>query len=568
MKNKIFLFIGLLLIHFCNFSFCSNESTEKGGTKIDRSSGGSITVQCSQDLYDLTSIWANEFGKTNPGIGVTVIKNFGSSNNAILNPEGKLLFLSEESFPSVKRDASWKMVIGRDVIVPVINSKNPMLKEINEQGISSGDLARLFKSPDNLKWSFLLENGKDMPLHYFNTNDESVNSNIAAFLNQNKIPETGIIVKDGKEMIAAIQKDPYGLGFCRMKDLLDLNGQNIPENIQLLPIDKNGNGRIDNFEKIYRDKNDFMRGVWIGKYPATLSRNIYSVSSAKPTSEVEVAFLKWILTDGQQFLNQNGYFDLANSEREAKVDLLTSNTIGANASNDSYPFQTAIFILIALFVTGFIVVAIVRYLNHKKRIITGPLFTKPAVFDEKSVVVPKGLYFDKSHTWAFMEIDGNVRIGIDDFLQHITGPVTRVKMKYPGEMIKKGEKIFSIIQNGKQLAIHAPISGTIKAQNEMLATDTSTINASPYSDGWVYLIEPANWIRETQFMVMAERYTEWLRFEFSRLKDFFAASLKANTTEYAHIVLQDGGDIKNNILADFGPEVWEDFQTTFIDASN
>ena len=69
-------------------------------------------------------------------------------------------------------------------------------------------------------------------------------------------------------------------------------------------------------------------------------------------------------------------------------------------------------------------------------------------------------------------------------------------------------------------------------------------------------------------MIMAEKYTEWIKYEFSRLKDFFAASLKANTSEYSHIVLQDGGDIKDNILADFGPEVWEDFQTKFIDASN
>ena len=125
------------------------------------------------------------------------------------------------------------MVVGRDVVVPVFNSKNPMLKEIEGQGISSEDFARLFKNPANLNWSTLLDNGTDVPLHYFNTNNASINSSIAAFLNQNQIPETGIIVNDGKEMIASIQKDPYGLGFCRMKDLLDLNGQNIPENIQI-----------------------------------------------------------------------------------------------------------------------------------------------------------------------------------------------------------------------------------------------------------------------------------------------------------------------------------------------
>jgi glycine cleavage system H lipoate-binding protein/ABC-type phosphate transport system substrate-binding protein len=566
MKNTIFLIIGLLLIPFCNVTEC-NGNTEKGVTKSDISSDGTVTIQCSPDLYRLTSVWASEFEKANPGTRVSVLKSLGSSKQGLLNGEGNLLFLSNESVLSLKNDAEWKMVVGRDVIVPVINSKNPLLKEISKQGISADDLSRLFSGSGDLNWGSLLENGENVPLHYFTANNEAINSGIAAFLNQDQIQETGIVMNDSKEMIGTIQKDPNGLGFCRMKDLLEMNGQNIPDNIQLLPIDKNGNGRIDNFENIYRDQNTFMRGVWIGKYPSTLCRNIYSVSSAKPENDAEIAFLQWVLTDGQKYLNQNGYFDLANSERSAKVDLLINNKIEANVSNAGHPFQTAIYILIALFVTGFIVFATVRFINRKKRITADSFPGRPAVFDEKSVEVPRGLYFDKSHTWAFMEIDGNVRIGIDDFLQHITGPVTRIKMKSPGEMVKKGDKIFSIIQNGKQLAIHSPISGTIKAQNEMLATDTSTINDSPYSNGWVYLIEPANWIRETQFMVMAERYTEWLRFEFSRLKDFFAASLMANTTEYAHVVLQDGGAVKDNILADFGPEVWEDFQTKFIDTS-
>jgi len=102
----------------------------------------------------------------------------------------------------------------------------------------------------------------------------------------------------------------------------------------------------------------------------------------------------------------------------------------------------------------------------------------------------------------------------------------------------------------------------------MLVKNTSALNASPYYYGWVYLIEPSNWRRETQFMFMAERYAEWLKYEFIRVKDFFAASLQAKNLEYSHVVLQDGGDLVDHILAEFGPEVWEDFQTKFIDSSN
>ena len=68
-------------------------------------------------------------------------------------------------------------------------------------------------------------------------------------------------------------------------------------------------------------------------------------------------------------------------------------------------------------------------------------------------------------------------------------------------------------------------------------------------------------------MFMADKYKEWLRDEFIRLKDFFAASVRSNTVVYNHIVLQDGGELADNVLADLGPEVWEEFQKGFINAS-
>jgi glycine cleavage system H lipoate-binding protein len=207
----------------------------------------------------------------------------------------------------------------------------------------------------------------------------------------------------------------------------------------------------------------------------------------------------------------------------------------------------------------------IRRNRNKNRSMINTSEHNVGAFDADSVNIPKGIYFDKTHTWAFMESNGFVKLGIDDFLQHTTGLLTRIEMKNAGDKIKKGEHLLTIIQKGKQLNIYAPISGTIAACNKMLTTNSSILNTSPYSDGWVYLVEPANWLLEIQFLSMAEKYSTWLHKEFSRLKDFFAVALKANNPEYALIVLQDGGPLKDNILAELGPEVWEDFQTKFID---
>jgi len=140
-------------------------------------------------------------------------------------------------------------------------------------------------------------------------------------------------------------------------------------------------------------------------------------------------------------------------------------------------------------------------------------------------------------------------------------------MKKTGEKVRKGEKIMTIVRDGKQLNLYAPISGTILQQNKALELDSSIANTSPYSEGWVYLIEPKNWLREIQFMFMGEKYAEWIKDEFVRLKDFISASVKTNELVYAHVILQDGGELTDNVLAEMDPKVWEDFQTRFIDTS-
>jgi glycine cleavage system H lipoate-binding protein len=227
-----------------------------------------------------------------------------------------------------------------------------------------------------------------------------------------------------------------------------------------------------------------------------------------------------------------------------------------------------VFILLAFILLCISVDALVQYSRHKKSKAINLSSVTTRIFNESSVVVPKGLYYDKSHTWAFMEKSGYVKIGIDDFLLHITGNLNRLKMKDEGEKVSKGEAVLSLIQNGKQLTIKSPISGIIKSFNKQIIDNPSIINVSGFNEGWIYTVEPTNWSRDLQFLLMSDKYKEWLKNEFTRLKDFISTITLSNNKELATIILQDGGEIKENLLADYGPEVWEDFQTKFINTAN
>ena len=99
-----------------------------------------------------------------------------------------------------------------------------------------------------------------------------------------------------------------------------------------------------------------------------------------------------------------------------------------------------------------------------------------------------------------------------------------------------------------------------------LEINSSALNSSPYKDGWIYRIEPSNWTRESQLLFMADKQREFIKKEFSRLKDFLMTALSTDV-KYAQVILQDGGEISDGVLSEMGPEVWEDFQTNFIDPS-
>jgi glycine cleavage system H lipoate-binding protein/ABC-type phosphate transport system substrate-binding protein len=560
MKNSVLLFIGLMLLQ------CSNLYSEEVVVKNDKSREGSINVLSTPELVNLTSSWASGYSSLNPEFKINVISAENANTGSFREAGANSGFVSGDKIIAPEIELLWKMAVGREIIVPVTNSKNPFLGEIYQQGISPEKFARIFNNPEKRVWGTVLTAGQNVPVHLYVVNDGSVIAAVKKFIDISQVPADGIYTGSVEEMITAIRNDPYSIGFCKMVSIAGPDKQSMIENISFLPIDKNGNGKIDYMEKIYDDINVFARGVWIGKYPKALYSDVYYVSSGQPENETEIAFLKWILTDGQQFLYLNGYNDLAHSERLSKLEKLNPVNINVPPSKDIYsmPFLALISLMVIILIS-ILISAIVYYRRNIKSLMpaSGPAST--VVFNQDSVIVPGGLYFDKTHTWAFMEKDGIVKIGIDDFLQHITGPMTRIEMKKPGEKIKKGDVVLSIIQKGKQLNIYSPVSGIIREQNKLLLANTALINSSPYSAGWVYEIEPANWLREIQFLDMAEKYKKWLRDEFTRLKDFLAASLKINKLEYEHVVLQDGGVLKDSILEDLGPEVWEDFQTNFLD---
>jgi phosphate transport system substrate-binding protein len=79
--------------------------------------------------------------------------------------------------------------------------------------------------------------------------------------------------------------------------------------VTAIPIDLDGNGRIDEDEDFYETKSQVIDAIAQGVYPSPPARDLYLVTKGTPTGLAR-DFLIWILTDGQQYVAETGYISL------------------------------------------------------------------------------------------------------------------------------------------------------------------------------------------------------------------------------------------------------------------
>lgn len=558
MKSVFKIIRSLMLLNVFAACLLLTTGAAINASPTENFSNDTLKIFCSEGLNELVNMWTEEYSLLNPGF------KFMASNPVDVRQmdSNSLGFLNEKEAGMSPPEAGLRLVVGHSAVVAVFNAQNPSAEAIMQQGITSEEITRLFSS--QTRWNDIIDNAHNAEVKLFITTDEESDMLLNGFCHKDITEAQGIDIKRISDVIQAVGNDRDAIGFCMLQDLRKAGNTG---NVKLMPLDKNSNGRIDSFEDIYSSTEALTRGIWIGKYPKSLCSNICAIATEKSTDESIKAFLLWIMNDGGKYLTASGFSDLSRYGKESNISILTGMKAGTARADEPARTGLWVFLFSLAAMTGILLILIFGAKRKIRLVASSGSVSDARPFNELNVSVMKGIYFDKSHTWSFMEKDGTVRIGIDDFLQHVTGTLTKIKFMEPGENVRRGEKIFTLVRDGKQIDIHSPVSGIIREKNVSLGEDSSIMNRAPYGEGWIYLIEPVNWEREIRFMFMSEKYQEWIKDEIIRLKEFFAAVIAPGKLAYSHIILQDGGELTDNVLADLEPEVWEDFQRNFIDKS-
>ena len=101
---------------------------------------------------------------------------------------------------------------------------------------------------------------------------------------------------------------------------------------------------------------------------------------------------------------------------------------------------------------------------------------------------PDQLRYSKEHEWVLVD-GGRARVGITDYAQDALGDIVFVQLPEVGSAVVATASCAEIESTKSVSEIYAPVSGTIAEVNDALGDEPEKINADPYGDGWIFVIE-------------------------------------------------------------------------------
>ena len=114
--------------------------------------------------------------------------------------------------------------------------------------------------------------------------------------------------------------------------------------------------------------------------------------------------------------------------------------------------------------------------------------------DINELYLPDEARYTADHEYAILSEsgDGTVRIGLSDYAQDQLGDIVFVELPEVGDSVGKGE-VFGTVESVKAVAeLYMPIGGTVVAINTILEDSPELVNTSPYGEGWMMEMTPAD----------------------------------------------------------------------------
>jgi len=318
MNSIVLVAVAAATLVSCGGSSSNNKVENDGKLKGELSLSGAFA------LYPLAVVWAEEFQKLNPDVKVDVSAGgAGKGMTDVLAGVVDFGMVSREVYPQEQEKGAVGFPSAKDAVVPTINANNPILDKILAHGITK-EIAHKIWIDGNVKtWGDVLGTNDQTPIHIYTRSDAcGAAETFANWFGAKQEDLGGTAVFGDPGLAAAIQKDIYGIGFNNIGYAYDNDSHKLNADLQIFPVDVDGNGSISDDERFYDLKDNVTKAIAEGKYPSPPARDLYLVTKGVPTDPVVIAFLKYVLTDGQKQNEPVGYIEITKEKIDKALKLL------------------------------------------------------------------------------------------------------------------------------------------------------------------------------------------------------------------------------------------------------
>ncbi|MFN0049228.1 MAG: PstS family phosphate ABC transporter substrate-binding protein [Cytophagales bacterium] len=302
MKNKIAI-LGIL-----TFLFVSCEKKTENLGELE----GEISISGSFALYPLAIKWAEEFQKLHPNVIIDVTAGgTGKGVADALSQTADIGMVGRDVNEEEIKKGAWFVAVTKDAVIPTVNMHNPVLKEIFERGVSVEVFRKIYVSQEFTTWGQVVGNEDNTKIEVFKRSDAGgVTESWSKFLNTDQDDLKGIGVFGDPGVAEAVKKSTNGIGFNNTLYIYDVSTRKPHSGIVPLPIDVNGNGKLEANENFYSSLDSVIKAINNGNYPSPPARNLFFLTKGKPEKKLTIEFLKWTITEGQKYCKESGYISL------------------------------------------------------------------------------------------------------------------------------------------------------------------------------------------------------------------------------------------------------------------
>ena len=286
-----------------------------GSTSAQKTDGlkGRITISGAFALYPMAVKWAEEFRALHPQVKIDI--SAGGAGKGMTDAISKVVdigMVSRDIYPEELKKGAYPIAVTKDAVVATISASNPKLKEVLTYGLKKETATQLWITGNHKTWGQAFGLQSNIPIRVYTRSDAcGAAESWAKYLGKKQEDLLGVGVFGDPGVAQAVGKDPLGIGFNNICYAYDAKTKLPNPGIKILPLDLNNNGKIDADENFYANMDQIIKAISSEKYPSPPARELYFVISGKPTNKVLIEFIKWVLTDGQKYVNSSGFIKLS-----------------------------------------------------------------------------------------------------------------------------------------------------------------------------------------------------------------------------------------------------------------